>query len=146
MDPWHWWLIAAITLIALEIFTSDFLFAAIGIACLGAAVAAGFETGLPIQLGAFAGTAILALSFVRPTVLRHLHKSGEDFPSNIDGVAGQTGTITTAAGDTEQPGRVKIGGEEWRAVSHEGHLLGEGTIVEVVSVDSATLLVRPRNH
>lgn len=145
MEAWHWWLIAAIILIALEIFTSDFLFAAIGIACLGAAIAAGFDAGFPMQLGAFAGTAILALSFVRPTVLRHLHKSGEDFPSNVDGIAGQIGTVTTAVGDTEQPGRVKIGGEEWRAISHQSHLLEEGTIVEVVSVDSATLRVRPRN-
>jgi len=141
MEAWHWWLIAAIILIALEIFTSDFLFAGMGIACLGAAVAAGFNTGLPIQLGAFAGTAISALCFVRPTVLRHLHQSGEDFPSNVDGLTGQIGTVTIAAGSTEQPGRVKIGGEEWRAISHQGDLLEEGTIVEVVSVDSATLRV-----
>jgi membrane protein implicated in regulation of membrane protease activity len=142
MEAWHWWLIAAIILITLEIFTCDFLLATFGIACLGGCLAAVFGAEFTIQLAVFVAASIVVLSFVRPAVLRQLHRSSENFPTNVDGVAGQTGTVTTTVGGAGKPGRVKIGGEEWRAISQDGETLDEGLSIEVVSVDSATVFVR----
>ncbi|MCB1090961.1 MAG: NfeD family protein, partial [Verrucomicrobiae bacterium] len=41
------------------------------------------------------------------------------------------------------PGRVKIGGEEWRAISADGSMINPGAVVEIVSLDGATVTVRP---
>ena len=63
--------------------------------------------------------------------------------SNTHAMVGQRGTVTTVVGGIDNPGRVKIGGEEWRAISESDEPLAEGLVVEIISVDSATVIVRP---
>ena len=86
----------------------------------------------------------LILTFVRPAVRRYLYHSSEPANTNVEGMIGLAGTVTVPVGSTENPGRVRIGGEEWRAISLDGSLIEEGVIVEVGSVDSATVIVQPK--
>ncbi|MCB1064387.1 MAG: NfeD family protein [Verrucomicrobiae bacterium] len=143
MEPWHWWLIAALILIICEIFFSDFLLATLGAACFVTAVAAGFGLEFTAQLGTFIVSAILALALLRPAMKRWLYLTSDPAKSNTHAMVGQRGTVTTVVGGIDNPGRVKIGGEEWRAISESDEPLAEGLVVEIISVDSATVIVRP---
>ena len=144
MEAWHWWLIAAIVLMTLEILTADFLLATFAIACLASSIAAGLDAGFSWQLWVFAIAGLLTFIFVRPAVRRYLHRSSPPSNTNVDGMIGLAGKVTEAVGSEDEPGRVKVGGEVWRAVSGDGSPIEEGALVEVESVDSATLTVRPR--
>jgi membrane protein implicated in regulation of membrane protease activity len=143
MDPWHWWLIAAIILMIAEVLTSDFLFAPFGIASLATATVAGVGLGPTGQLGTFTAAAVLCLAIVRPAVKRWLYESCEGLKTNTDSLIGRQGTVTDEVGGESAPGRVKIGGEEWRAVSQTGLPLAPGTVIEIVALDGATLTIRP---
>ncbi|MCB1089514.1 MAG: NfeD family protein [Verrucomicrobiae bacterium] len=144
MESWHWWLIAAIILMIAEVLTSDFLLATFGIACLGGSIAAGFEASLTGQLLSFALTAILCLAFIRPAVKRWLYQSTtETSRTNVDSMIGRKGTVADPVSGENAPGRVKIGGEEWRAISADGSMINPGAVVEIVSLDGATVTVRP---
>lgn len=143
MEPWHWWLILAIVLMIAEVLTSDFLLATFGIACLAGSAVAGFGADLTWQLAAFAVAAAMCLAVVRPAVKRWLYQSGEKLKTNTDSMIGRRGTVVDDAAGDDAPGRVKIGGEEWRAVSGSGAMLPAGTVVEIVSLDGSTVTIRP---
>ncbi|MCB1229653.1 MAG: NfeD family protein [Verrucomicrobiae bacterium] len=144
MEPWHWWLITAVILFILEIFFSDFLLATLGAACLAAAVTAGMGASFAWQLGTFVAASIAALALLRPAMKRWMYRTSDPAKTNHHAMIGQRGTVTDAVGDTDNPGRVKIGGEEWRAVSESTEALEPGTRVEIVAIDSATVIVRRR--
>ncbi len=142
MEPWHWWLIAALTLLILEIFFSDFLLATLGAACFVTAIVAGFGVGFTGQLATFVTAAIVALVLLRPAMKRWMYRGSDPIRTNTHALSGQAAVVTSAVGGPESPGRVRIGGEEWRAVSESGVPLPEGRVVEIASVDSATVTVR----
>ncbi|MCB1233663.1 MAG: NfeD family protein [Verrucomicrobiae bacterium] len=142
MQPWHWWLIAAIVLMIAEVLTSDFLLATFGLACLAACAVAGFGASFTAQLTAFVVAAALALGFVRPAAKRWLHRSTPESRTNAEGMVGRRATVVDPVGGEDAPGRVKIGGEEWRAVTEDGAAIDPGQTVEIAAVDSATLVVR----
>lgn len=143
METWHWWLIAAIVLMIAEVLTTDFLLATFGLACLAASTAAGFGVGLIAQLSVFVITASISLAVVRPAAKRWLYQSTDTAKMNSEGLIGRRGTVVDEVGGEESPGRVKLGGEEWRAVSGTGKPLSSGTVVHVTALDGATLTVHP---
>lgn len=144
MEYWHWWLIAALTLLILEMFFSDFLLATVATACVATAVIAGFGVSFTGQLVAFAVTGVLVLVFLRPAIKRWFYKTSDPTKLSIDGMIGQVGTVADAiSGSPNTPGRVKIGGEEWRAFSTDREPIPEGASVEITQVDGATLTVKP---
>lgn len=142
MEPWHWWLMAAIILMIAEMLTSDFFLATFGLACLAGSLVASFGAGLLWQLLSFAAASAVCLAVVRPAVKRWLYRSGEKLKTNIEGMIGRKGTLTDPAAGEDSPGRVKIGGEEWRAISETGSPLAAGVVVEIVGLDGATVTVR----
>lgn len=144
MELWHWWVITALILFLLEIFFSDFLLAMLGLAALDAAVVAALHLSFPWQLGVFVGASILALILLRPFLKKLLYRSTDGYRSNHDGLPGVVGTVLEAVGDESAPGRVKVGSEEWRAISATPQSLPVGDSVEVVRIESATIFVRPR--
>ena len=144
MEPWHWWVIAALVLFIFEIFFSDFLLAMLGVAALDAAIVAAFDLAFPWQLGAFVAGALVALILLRPFLQKLLYRGGDDARTNHDALNGVAGTVLEPVGDESAPGRVKVGAEEWRAVSASSTPLPAGSTVEVVGIESATLLVRRR--
>ena len=140
-EDWHWWLIAALVLMILEIFLSDFLLATLGVAALFASAVAGFGADFTWQFATFVFAAIVALAFLRPAVQRWFYKTSDPIRTNIDDMAGKRGIVTTAIENEDHPGRVKVGGEEWRAIT-AGERLEEGERIEIVAVESATVVVR----
>ncbi|RYD33524.1 MAG: NfeD family protein [Verrucomicrobiaceae bacterium] len=143
MQSWHLWTIAGLVLITLEMVTPAFFFASFSAAALLTAPAAALGVGLTGQLGIFAAASVICMAAVRPFFVSHIYSRREP-PVNVHALLGQSGTVVDAIGRGDEPGRVKVGGEEWRAVSFSGSPIEPGTRIEITAVSSATLTVRPR--
>jgi membrane protein implicated in regulation of membrane protease activity len=109
-------------------------------ALLTALAAAQTALGTAGQLGIFAVASVLCLALVRP-FMRGLYRGSDNRPVLTDALLGTMGTVVDPIA-FNSPGRVRIGGEEWRAVSRERDPLPEGTKVQILQVEGATLTVR----
>ena len=140
MEHWQLWVLAAIALFGVEMFTADMVVGSVGIGCLCSAVAARLGAPPVGQLVAFSvGTLVLMLG-VRPRVKDLLYRSADPRKSGVQALVGQTAVVVEPIGRTA-PGRVRIGAEEWRAESEEAPL-DAGQEVVIVGVEAATLRVR----
>ena len=66
MEVWHIWIIAALVLVIIEIFTSGFAVICLSVGAVGGAIAAACDCSFKIQLLAFALASFVALILVRP--------------------------------------------------------------------------------
>jgi membrane protein implicated in regulation of membrane protease activity len=142
LASWHLWIIGGLLLIILEMVTHTFVLISFGTAALAAALAAYSGAGLSWQLGIFALTASFMLILIRPVVLRALYQKSDPTPTNTHALIGQLATVVDPIPNAHQPGRVKLGGEEWRALSEDNLPIPENTVVTITKIDSATLTVR----
>ena len=145
MEPWHYWLIAAIVLVAIEMLTADFFLALLGVAALFASIVAGAGLSFEWQLGVFVVGSIVMLMTVRPAVKRILYQTSSKVQTNVEAMTGKAGVVVDLVGGEDSPGRVKLGGEEWRAVADGDFTIEPGETVQVFRVDGATVYVRPKN-
>jgi membrane protein implicated in regulation of membrane protease activity len=114
---------------------------------VGTAILLGGIIGLVVDSPAIgAATAgVLALLYVL-LGRRHVRSrwARPNVPTNVDALMGRTGMVVETIGP-EQPGRVRIDGEEWRArlASDDLGQIEEGRTVLVGNIDGVTLFVRP---
>lgn len=137
---WEAWLILCLAFAAAELLSLDLFFVMLagGAAVAAIAAALGVPT-LGSALLAFA-TAIGLLTLIRPNLMRKLH-AGADLRTGVDALIGRRASVLREIRGTI-PGRVKIGGEEWAAVSYdEEDRLVPGDVVEVVQISGATAYV-----
>ena len=143
-NMWQLWLLVCLLCLILELTSGDFFIMCFSLGALAALVATPF-TGFVGQLVVWMLGTVLCLLFVRPAMLKYFHKKDSDRPSNADALMGRTGTViqTIVAGDH---GRVKIDGDDWKAVSAATTDIPVGTKVKVVGRDSIILTVTPVNQ
>jgi membrane protein implicated in regulation of membrane protease activity len=143
MQSWFLWLIVAAVLGTAELMTATLDLLLLAVAALAAAGAAGLGLGIGLQLLAFAVTAAAMITLVRPVARRHL-TSHPQFRTGVAALVGREAVVLRQVGRGE-PGRVRIGGEEWSARSYDPDLvIPEGTRVDVFAIEGATALVHPR--
>ena len=70
MEVWHIWIIVALVLVIIEIFTSGFAVICLAVGAVGGSIAAACDCSFKIQLLAFAIASFIALLLVRPLLLR----------------------------------------------------------------------------
>ena len=142
MESWLLWLIIAAVLGTAELMTATLDLLLLAVAALAAAGVAGLGLGTGLQLLAFAVTAAAMITLVRPVARRHL-RSHPQLPTGVAALIGREAVVLTPCG--RDPGRVKIGGEEWSARSYDPDLLiPAGTRVDVFAIEGATALVHPQ--
>lgn len=139
---WHWWAAAALILFIAEIFVPGFWLVSLGIGCVGGSVAAGLNLSPEWQLAFFSAFALVSFFTVRPLLMKRMFKGGE-VRTNVDALIGQRGRVSQDFEPGLRLGRVAVGGDDWRAESTEDRSLRTGDLVEVVRVDSNTLIVKP---
>jgi membrane protein implicated in regulation of membrane protease activity len=84
------------------------------------------------------------ITLVRPVARRHL-TSHPQLRTGVAALIGREAVVLSAVG--REPGRVRIGGEEWSARSYDPDLLiPAGTTVDVFAIEGATALVHPREN
>lgn len=138
MEIWHIWIIAALLLFIVEIFTSGFAVICIAVGALGGAVATLLNAPFWGQLLAFAVVTLIALFAVRPLMMRTFSKKSQ--PSNMESLMGREVSLVNPIGK-DIMGMVKIYGDEWQAVSDNGEEIAAGAKVRIVGQDSNILIV-----
>ena len=142
---WHWWAGAALVLMIAEIFVPGFFLLCLGIGCVGGSIAAAITPEPATQLITFSALSLIAFFTVRPLLMRQFWRSGE-VKTNVDALVGQRGKVTQEFEPGLRLGRVSVAGDDWRAECINDHPLRIGDIVQVVRVDSNTLIVKPAPH
>lgn len=142
---WLIWIIVSILCLILELSSGDFFILCFAIGAAVAALLAGCGLSLTWQIIIFAVVSALSLLLVRPALVKKLHKPHRERLSNAEAMIGQQGRVseTIEAGGF---GRVAIDGDDWKAVSADGSVIGQGTRVRVVKMDSIILTVEPINN
>lgn len=141
MEIWHIWIIVALVLFIIELFTTGFAVVCLSIGCLGGAVAAACTTSIEMQLLVFAVVSFVALASVRPILKRSFYKQGEKVLTNASAMVGRHGVVCNAI-DPSESGRVVIDGVDWKARSVDDSPIEQGARVEVVAIESVVLTVK----
>lgn len=140
MVGWQIWIIAGIAFFILEIFTPGFLVASLGVGAFLAAIASAFGWSLAIQIVALALGVALTLILIRPL----LYKQGKDAgskPTGVDALIGKDALVSEDIRNALNKGRVRIGNEDWKALSEEGVDIDKNTQVTVARIAGATAYV-----
>lgn len=138
-NMWQVWAVVAILGLILELSSGDFFIICFSIGACASAIVSPFA-GIYVQLAVFAAVTAFSIFQVRPFALRYLHRADEDRVSNADALIGQTGFVSETV-RADGFGRVAIGGDDWKAVTREGHDIPVGTHVRVVDRESIIITV-----
>ena len=135
----HWliWLSAGIILAILEVFTPGFFIVGIGVSM---AITALFSAmGLPfwVQLLVCGVMILIFFLLVRPLVMKIPHSDSKK--TGTAALMGEEGIVVETITRIEG-GRVKVGGEVWKAKSDE--TIEKDLLVVVTGVEGVTLNVR----
>ncbi|MBL7982730.1 MAG: NfeD family protein [Flavobacteriales bacterium] len=139
---WHWWAAAAILLFIAEIFVPGFFLLCLGVGAAGASFTAAIGLNSSVQLIAFSAFSLLSFFTIRPILMKRMWK-GPDVKTNVDALVGQRGKVTQEFDPALRLGRVAAAGDDWRAECVNDTALRIGDIIEVVRVESNTLIVKP---
>jgi membrane protein implicated in regulation of membrane protease activity len=142
MEIWLYWIIAALILFIVELFTAGFAVICLSIGAGGAAIVAACDASIEMQFLTFAIVTIIALAGVRPLLKRAFYKGGEKVATNASAMIGKRGVVCEEVDGDLEGGRVMIEGVDWRAITADGETLTKGTKVEVVAIDSVVLAVK----
>ena len=141
MEIWHIWIIVALVLFIIELFTTGFAVICLSIGCLGGAVAAACATSAEVQWLIFAVVSFGAVASGRPILKRSFYKQGEKVLTNASAMVGRHGVVCNAI-DPSESGRVVIDGVDWKARSVDDSPIEQGARVEVVAIESVVLTVK----
>ena len=138
---WQAWALLCIVCLILELTSGDFFIICFSIGAFAAGCCSPF-TGWVAQILIFAVTSVLCLAFLRPLMLKRI-KTKEERVSNADAIIGRIGRVSETIVEGGH-GRVAIDGDDWKALSHDGAEIAKGEPVEVVSIESIIITVRPK--
>ena len=142
MEIWIYWVIGALVLFIIEMFTAGFAVVCLSFGCLGSAIAASCNTSLEWQLSIFAIVSFIALIAVRPLLKRLFYKDGEKVATNASAMIGKHGVVCADINGDDEQGRVMIEGVDWRAITTDNEHISKGTRVVVVELNSVVLTVK----
>lgn len=142
MEIWIYWVIAALILFIIEMFTAGLAVICLSLGCLGGAIAASADASLEWQLSIFAIVSFITLIAVRPLLKRLFYKNGEKVATNASAMVGKHGVVCADINGDDEQGRVIIEGVDWRAIAENDEQLPKGTRVEVVAINSIVLTVK----
>ena len=142
MISWYYWLILGILLIIIEIFTPGFVLASFGIGCLLAALGSFLGFNIYIQITLFCFGTLFVFFTIRPLYKKHILPEKDQEPTNVDALKGQQARVIEKIDPDQDSGRVKIGGEDWRAVTENGSTIESGEKVEVLRIEGVKAIVR----
>lgn len=145
MEVWHVWMIIALLLVVVEVFTSGFAVLCFSIGAVAAAVMSATDCELKWQILVFAVFSALAFVLVRPLLLKAFARNKvSEFKCGVEALVGRTATVTEAIDGSRNQGRVAVDGDDWKAVTEDGSVVAVGEKVEILRVDSIVLTVRKK--
>ena len=142
MESWHIWVIIALIFVIVEIFTSGFAVMCISFGCLFGAGASLLEWELKWQLLAFAIGTVLAFMTVRPLVYKFFYKKVGEVKTNAEALIGRRAIVTERIEGELHPGRVKVDGDDWKAICESAEPIEIGEAVEITAINSIIVTVK----
>ena len=139
---WHWWVALAIILFIAEIMLPGFWVLCMGIGATGGAIAAALGLDPTWQLIFFSVFSLVAFFGIRPLLMKR-ERNRPVTRTNVDALQGLQGKVTQDFEPGLRLGRVAVGGDDWRALAIDDRMLRVGDLIEVVSVESNTVIVKP---
>ena len=140
MEPWHIWIIVALAFFILEVFTPGFAVACLSIGAIGAAIGTVCGLTLKFQILVFALASLLAFVLVRPVLLNVFQNKKKEVLTNVDALIGKQAIVSEEIKPVVG-GRVKVDGDDWKAVTADGSSVEVGKVVRILKVDSVILTV-----
>ena len=142
-DPtvWEFWLGLGFIFAIMEVLDGSFFLHSLGLGFMATAVPAALgvdSLGLLLLLCAVFQLSIFAL--LRPIARRALNT--DVTPTNVDALVGAQCVVIQPIGGPNDAGYVRIGSEEWRALSHDDASYDAGQEVLIENISGATVYVR----
>jgi len=139
------WLVILLVCIFAEIHTQAFVAVFIAVGSIVAFFLALAGVPFAVEAVVFVVVTALTLFTLRPTVMRRFARTDVvdltiPAPSSL---ANMTGFVEEVVGDEGHPGRVKIKGESWRAVTDRSVPIASGARIIVTKAYGTTLWVEP---
>lgn len=139
VDPWVWWLIAAVGLGIPLVVTAVPEFGMFAVGALAAAATDVLGGGKVAQVLVFSVVSVALIAVVRPIARRNAERRPQ-LASGIDALKGRQALVLERVDG--QGGRIKLAGEVWSARALDTDRVYEtGQQVDVVDIDGATALV-----
>lgn len=141
IEPWHIWIVLGIIFVIVEILDPAFFFIALGIGAIitGLLSLINFiDASIPLQILIFALVSFITFLFTRRFGKKILKHAGGE--TNVFALKGKPGYITQTI-PSDGKGRVKVGGEEWVAVSQDGTQIKIETKVIIKDIDGNKLVI-----
>jgi membrane protein implicated in regulation of membrane protease activity len=124
----------------MEIFTPGFAVACLSIGSIGGSIASACGLEFKFQILVFAIATLLAFVLVRPVVLKVFHNKSKEVLTNVDALVGRQAIVSEEIVPIVG-GRVKVDGDDWKAISADGRPVSAGTPVRILKVESVILTV-----
>ncbi len=147
MTEWAWvgWLVLIAIFLVIEMLTLDFTFLMLSVGSGAGLVTGLFDAPVWLQFLVAAVAAVLLILFIRPPLLKRLHRSTDPTKSNVEALIGLGGyALREISGIT---GQVKLtNGDIWTARSADSSVIPQGVHIAVESVEGATAVVRSTHN
>ncbi len=146
MEAWLAWLIACILLLIMEmLLPTDLFLGMLGIAALLTAFEALVDPNYITQIIAFCVFCILTLIFIRPLVKNFFYSKEDKAKTGVNALIGIEGLVSETIDNSQDAGRVKAHGDDWRAKSVDDSIIEKGEKVIVKNMKSVILYVEKIN-
>jgi membrane protein implicated in regulation of membrane protease activity len=129
----------------MEIFIPSFILFNFGIGALVGSLAAGLNLSVEWQIVLFSSGTLMSFFLVRPFMKKVAYKHSEDYKTNMDAMVGRRVKVIEEISNENNRGRVLLDGDNWQARSLNNEMIPEGTLVEIVQLNSIILIVKKIN-
>ncbi|MHB8333489.1 MAG: NfeD family protein [Acidimicrobiales bacterium] len=142
------WLVILLVCIVAEIHTQAFVAVFVAVGSIVAFFLALASVPFAVEAVVFVVVTAITLFTLRPSIMRRFARTEVvdltiPAPSSL---ANMTGFVEDVVGDEGHPGRVKIRGESWRAVTEQATPIASGARVIVTKAYGTTLWVEPTDE
>jgi membrane protein implicated in regulation of membrane protease activity len=114
----------------------------ISVGALFGAVASALDWTFKWQILVFSIGTILALLIMRPLVYKLFYNKTSNVKTNADALIGRRAITTERIEGELHPGRVKVDGDDWKAISLETEPIEIGEAVEITALNSIIVTVK----
>lgn len=97
------------------------------------------KLGMGMQMFVFVVVSVILLTVTRPLLKKFTVKKAQ--PTNIDLDIGKTAVIIETVDNSSDTGRARLNGVDWKAVSTDGSVIPEGSIVKIDDINGTKLFV-----
>lgn len=141
MLAWQIWMLIGIVCVVIEIIYPAFFFLSLGIAAILTGLMSLIFQNTVLQICIFVVLSLITFLSMRKLGKKLLANPGSE--TNVFALKGKPGIVTKSI-PVDAKGYIKIGGEEWSAISEDNSHISEGTRVIVTGMDGNKLIVRLR--